>query len=87
MAGKLCFGSVYANAGAGHLQSSKAFCEGMQYRSEGTAVEQPKIDNPLQAGSEASLAWALGWDFAEAAAGGTISTKATCCQITGIIAA
>lgn len=87
MSGKLCFGSNYANAGAGHLQSSKAFCEGMQYRADGTAALKPKASNPLPSSSEAAGAWDRGWDFADDEAGGTIDTSATCCQITGTIAA
>ena len=87
MSGKMCFGSSYANAGAGHLRSSKAFCEGMAYRAEGTAAAQPKANNPHVSGSEAAVAWDLGWDFTDAAAGGEISTKATCCSVTGTISA
>ena len=87
MSGKPCFGSEYANAGAGHLRSSKAFCEGMRYRSEGTSIEKPVEDNPHIEDSEAGLAWIAGWDFAEASAGGQISTKATCCAVVGTIAA
>lgn len=85
MPGKLCTGTPRANAGAGTLRNSKAYCEGMQYRSEGTEVGKPDTDNPHSDGSEAATAWYAGWDFANFAAGGAIDTSETCCQVTGTI--
>jgi len=85
MAGKLCFGSAYNNAGSGHLRSSKAFCEGMGYRASGTSVTKPKANSPHVAGSEAALAWALGWDFASASAGSSIDSTGTCCSVVGFV--
>ena len=88
MAGKMCFGSTYNNAGAGHLRSSKAFCEGIEYRTGGTAVARPKADNPHQSGSDAADAWDTGWDIAQAAAGGSVTpSSAPCCAVGGTIAA
>jgi len=87
MAGKLCFGSTYNNAGSGHLRSSKSFCEGMGYRASGTAAAKPKTDNPHVTGSDAALAWNLGWDFATAASGGTIDSTGTCCAVGGTVLA
>ena len=85
MAGKLCFGSAYNNAGAGNLEQSKAFCEGMGYRAAGTALEKPKEDNPHAAGSESALAWALGWDFSEANVGTVPDTSGTCCAAVPLV--
>lgn len=79
MAGKLCFGSDYNNAGAGHIRSSVAFCEGVAYRASGTALAAPKTDNPHVSGSEAADAWDAGWDAADADAGGAFDHRATCC--------
>ena len=73
MAGQMSFGSSYNNAGAGRYRDGRAFGEGVMYRASGTAAAKPKANNPLDAGSEAALAWNLGWDLAEANAGGTIS--------------
>ena len=82
MAGKLCFGEKLNNAGAGHIRSSKAFCEGLSYRAQGTAIQFPKANNPHVADSEASDAWDLGWGVTEAAAGGQVSkADAPCCSI------
>lgn len=85
MAGKLCFGQVRNNAGAGHISQSKAYCEGAKWRAQGTALAFPKTDNPHEAGSEDAEAWDLGWDVAQAAAGGTLGTVG-CCAYIGAIA-
>jgi len=73
MSGKLSFGSKYNNAGAGQLRECKAFGEGVQYRASGTVLSVPKTDNPHEAGSDAAIAFDLGWDLAEANAGFEIS--------------
>ncbi len=83
MAGKLCFGEPFNNAGAAHLRSSKSFCEGILFRSGGTAVAQPITGNPHVTGSEAADAWDLGWTFADNAAGGVLDTSGTCCAGSG----
>lgn len=57
MSGKLCFGKQYANAGAGHLRSSKAFCEGRGVKAGGGAT----TENPHVATSEAGIAWTAGY--------------------------
>lgn len=85
MAGKLCFGSEYNNAGAGQLKDSKAFCEGMAYRASDTAILAPKADNPHPAASEAALAWNLGWDFATANVGTVPDTSGTCCAAVPLV--
>ena len=87
MAGKLCYGSAYNNAGAGTLRSSKSFCEGINYRAGGTLLGRPKVDNPHLAGSDAALAWNLGWDFAEASSGGALDTRGTCCAAPAVVPA
>jgi len=73
MAGQLSFGSAYNNAGAGQLRECKAFGEGIAYRASGTVLSVPKTDNPHESNSDAALAWALGWDLAEANVGFEIS--------------
>lgn len=84
MAGQLCSGSALKNA---KVKDSKAYCEGMQWRAQGTALAYPVTDNPHAVESDAYTAWAAGWTFADDAAGGPIDTTATCCQITGTISA
>ena len=80
MSGSLCFGSAYNNAGKGRLRSSKAFCEGLEYRAGGTAAGRPKTDNPGQSNSDVLIAWYDGWDVAQASAGGQIpNSEAPCC--------
>ncbi len=61
MAGKLCFGKEYANAGAGRLRDSKAFCEGRKAKADGGALG----DNPQVATSDAGLAWIAGFGSSE----------------------
>lgn len=82
MTGKLCTGAAQNNIGAGHLRSSKAFCEGLHHRAQGTALAYPVTDNPHVTGSEASDAWILGWTVADDAALGTVSKSAApCCSV------
>ena len=83
MAGKLCFGSTYNNAGAGNLRESKSFCEGVSYRAKGTELTNPITDNPHVTGSEAADAWDAGWNAANDEAGN--ATSIGCCAATGII--
>lgn len=75
----MCFGQELANAGAGRLSESKAFCEGIMWRAQGTALAFPKTDNPHVVGSPDAIAWDLGWDAAEAGAGGPLDLTGTCC--------
>lgn len=79
MAGKLCFGSNYNNAGAAHLSSSKAFCEGVRHRHGGTAIARPITDNPHVIGSQDHDAWDAGWTLANSAAPGVLDLSGTCC--------
>lgn len=87
MPGKICTGSATNNAGAANLRESKAFCEGMYYRSQGTAVAYPITGNPFDGdGSEAETAWDAGWTVANTAAGGTIAIASqACCSVSGTI--
>ncbi len=89
MAGKLCFGTLTNNAGAGRLSASHAFCEGLAWRAQGTALAFPITDNPHAAGSEDGDAWDRGWTVTDTAAGGSVSkADAPCCSIPqGTIAA
>ena len=82
MPGKLCFGTQFANAGAGRLSASHAFCEGLYWRSQGTAAAFPITDNPHAVGSEDADAWDRGWTVTDSAAGSTVDpTDAPCCAI------
>lgn len=86
MAGKLCTGSAQNNIGAAHLRSSKAYCEGIAYRAQGTAIAFPITGNPHDGtGSEAETAWDAGWTVANAAAPGALGISA-CCSYTGVVA-
>ena len=86
MAGKLCNGRLTNNMGAARLSGSKAFCEGILYRSGGTGIARPISDNPHEDGAEDSDAWDTGWDIANDAAGGSITKTAYgCCAPVGII--
>jgi len=86
MSGKLCFGASAPqnNAGSGRIRTSNAFCEGINYRASGTALEKPSDDNPHVADSDAWDAWDDGWDLANAAAGGVLGAQG-CCAPTGTI--
>lgn len=77
---KLCNGQ--SNNQAVNIRNSKSFCEGLQFRSQGTAIAFPITGNPHEAGSEDADAWDRGWTVTEAAAGGTVAaTAATCCAV------
>lgn len=85
MPGKLCNGFLEANMGAGRLSTSKAFCEGIQYRSEGTALEKPSADNPhapVDIYNPDFDSWHEGWSVANDAAGGAMSKDAAPCCAT-----
>lgn len=80
MSGKLCVGEAANNAA--NLRSSRAFCEGVAFRAQGTAVAFPLASNPHVLGSEANDAWALGWTVTDDAAGGTVDkADAACCAV------
>ena len=85
MAGQMCNG--VAGYTSGELKNSRAYCEGMAYRATGTLLGAPVTGNPHVAGSEASVSWIAGWDFAEAASGGAIDSTGTCCAVSGTILA
>ena len=88
MPGKLCVGQATNNSGAALLSSSKAYCEGMLYRSGGTVLERPEADNPHDDGSEDSEAWVLGWTLANTYSGGSIpEDEYGCCAPVGAIPA
>jgi hypothetical protein len=82
MPGKLCTGAPTNNAGAGLLSQSKAFCEGVQYRSQGTALEYPITNNPFLLGSPDSDSWIDGWLVTNGAAASTVDpADAPCCAV------
>ena len=84
MAGKLCYGETYNNSGAGTLRESIAFADGIKFRASGTGLQVPLTGNPHEAGSEAYIAWALGWGLANIAAGGSLGALG-CAAPTGVI--
>ena len=88
MPGKLCVGQATNNSGAALLSSSKAYCAGMLFRTQGTAAEKPSTDNPHGTTSDDAIAWDLGWKKADAAAGGSM-TRADmgCCSVPPAVAA
>lgn len=82
MAGKQCTGAATNNAALPH--QSRAFCEGLEYRSGGTLVQRPATGNPHDGtGSEAETAWDAGWAAAEAVKGvsAVAHADAPCCAI------
>lgn len=83
MAGKLCTGAATNNAAL--LHQSKAYCEGMFFRSQGTAVAYPITGNPHDGdSSEAETAWDAGWTAADGVAGGSITAAVSgCCGLIG----
>ena len=84
MAGQLYSGTTHKNASVKH---AKAYCEGMAHRATGTGLQAPVTDNPHVAASDAGVAWIAGWTFADDAEGGAIDSSATCCSVSGTIAA
>jgi hypothetical protein len=82
MSGKLCTGEPTNNAGAGLLSQSKAFCEGLAWRAQGTALAYPITDNPFLAGSPDGDAWDSGWTVTNGAAASTVDPDAApCCAV------
>ena len=84
MAGKFCYGEIRNNCGAGTLQDSKAFAEGILYRASGTGAARPNTGCPHVLGSGAYVAWQLGWGFANSAPGGSLGAVG-CAAPTGVI--
>lgn len=85
MPGKQYDGRGLDEAKNGVTNNSKAYCEGMQYRTTGTAAAKPITDNPHQAGSEAETAWDAGWNAADAKAAGTLTrAEAGPCALGGV---
>ena len=77
MPGKLCQGSNTGNAY--QPKSSKAYCEGITHRmaTNGATIG----DNPHEVGSEAALAWDLGWTAIHTDAGSTTTLLPNCCAL------
>ena len=77
---KPCVGKSENNADL--IKESRAYCEGISRRAQGTAVAFPITDNPHATLSDAGGAWSRGWTVADDAAGGVIAaTAAPCCAI------
>ncbi len=76
MSGQLDFGTVFNNAGAARIDSSRAFSEGIYHRAQGTAAAFPITDNPHEVGNENHDAWDRGWTVADSASPGTIAQAA-----------
>ena len=78
---KLCDGTIENPT----LKESRAFCEGMIYRTTGTENTAPSIDNPHPAGSADGAAWARGWDVANTLVSSVITDEAGgCCGTVGL---
>ena len=70
------------NAGAARLSNSKAYCEGMLYRTTGNAITASIDGNPHVAGSPDGDAWDRGWTKAQESAGGNIpKSDMGCCSV------
>jgi len=87
MSGKLCTGAPTNNADL--IKESRAYCEAIQYRAQGTGAAFPLSGNPHESGSDAANAWNQGWLLANGSAGTTVDpTSAPCCAVPqGIIIA
>ena len=66
------------------VPESRAYCEGMHYRTTGGALAVPITDNPYSSTSRPveKDAWDRGWTYADGA-GGTI-TDGGCCGLRGV---
>ena len=86
MAGKIYDGN---DAALLEVRNSRSFCEGMQFRGQGTAAAFPATGNPYDGeGTEEETAWDEGWGVAHAAAGGSItSADMACCGVNPDISA
>ena len=80
MAGKACVGKAENNSDL--IKESRAYCEGISHRAQGTAVAFPITGNPHASLSDAGGAWDRGWTVADDAAGTTVAaTAAPCCAV------
>lgn len=85
MPGQLCDGHALRTAKS---KDSKAYCAGMAYRASGYGDAVPVTDNPHESGSDAAVAWAAGWDAADAKVGGTMTqAEMGCCSVVADIPA
>ncbi len=88
MAGKLCTGVPRNNVGGKNFRNSIAFCEGLAFRTQGTAVAFPITGNPQEALSEAAVSWDAGWTVADTASPGAVdAADATCCAVPATLVA
>ena len=77
---KPCVGKSENNSDL--MRESRAFCEGISHRAQGTAVGFPITDNPHAPLSDAGGAWSRGWTVGDDSAGGAINPKdAPCCAV------
>lgn len=77
---KLCNGQD--NNQSVNVSNAKSFCEGMQYRSEGTSAAKPVTSNPHVPSSEDYDSWLRGWTLADVSQGGVIPPSlAGCCAV------
>ncbi len=67
------------------VPESRAFCEGMLYRTTGSAIAAPITDNPYSTTSRPveKAAWDNGWNAADSYSGGPI-VDAGCCGVLGV---
>ena len=86
MSGKLCTGSSENNIGAARLSQSKAFCEGVAYRSQGASLSFPRTGNPHVNGSSDYQAWDAGWMVVEGQVASPIDpATAPCCAVSDVV--
>lgn len=72
MPGKLDVGAPVGNIGAARISQSTSYCDGIEFRMGGTAIERPVTGNPHLSGSPDNTSWAIGWLEADGAAGGAL---------------
>lgn len=88
MPGKLEPG--FATGNAGHIKETLAYCEGRNYRAEGTSTNRPQTANPHAEGglvlSEAAIAWDAGWKQVDDVADGvTFVGESYSCAACGVV--
>ncbi len=74
---KPCTGNQTGNSDL--IKESRAFCEGVAYRAQGTAAAFPQTDNPHGPSSDAYFTWLTGWAVANDAAGGVVDPALVSC--------
>ncbi len=74
---KPCTGNQTGNSDL--MKESRAFCEGVAYRAQGTAAAFPQTDNPHISTSDAYFTWLTGWTVANDAVGSVVDPALVPC--------